>query len=431
MTPTRAQELAFLRSVTYASLFDYPLTLAQLHASLVEMHADAPSVASWWRDSAFLQATVEHRDGLYFPSRRADLLPTRARREALSRDLLEREHRVLSLVARTPFVRMVALSGSLAHLNAERSADLDLFVITAPGRVWSVTLSVLVISRLLGWRKRMCLNYVISERAMTIEPADLFSANQIIHLRPVVGHEVFEQFVNANPFVKAVLSEFRRERGTGTTQDTGPKTQDPCRARVGPGPRRATGVDGASDLRLASQTAGRHLAVDRPGAARSGVPETAHQQPSRRDARTLRGRRGPGAPGRAERNTRVLSEERTAGFPRGADNFVLIPRDTLHLTGQLHPAISGKIGVKSGFSGWMARHEPCSIGVAGSIRNGVQQAGLCGIVGGVPRGGSRWVLSGGEAESILRLRSARHQRAPARRRRNRGGPESTSHGHRI
>ena len=75
MTPTRAQELAFLRSVTYASLFDYPLTLAQLHASLVEVRADAAAVASWWRDSELLQATVEHRDGLYFPAGRADLLP--------------------------------------------------------------------------------------------------------------------------------------------------------------------------------------------------------------------------------------------------------------------------------------------------------------------------------------------------------------------
>ena len=208
MMPTRAQELAFLRSVTYASLFDYPLTLEQLHASLVEVRADAPSVESWWRDSAFLQATVEYRDGRYFPAGRGDLLHTRTRREALSRDLLEREHRILSLVARMPFVRMVALSGSLAHLNAERSADLDLFVITAPGRVWSVTLSVLLIARLLGWRKRMCLNYVISERAMAIEPGDLFSANQIIHLRPVVGHDVFTQFVNANPFVKRFYPNF-------------------------------------------------------------------------------------------------------------------------------------------------------------------------------------------------------------------------------
>ena len=208
MMPTRAQELAFLRSVTYASLFDYPLTLEQVHASLVEVRADVASVESWWRDSAWLQATIEYRDGRYFPAGRGDLLHTRTRREALSRDLLEREHRILALVARMPFVRMVALSGSLAHLNAERSADLDLFVITAPGRVWSVTLSVLVIARLLGWRKRMCLNYVISERAMAIEPGDLFSANQIIHLRPVVGHDVFAQFVNANPFVKRFYPNF-------------------------------------------------------------------------------------------------------------------------------------------------------------------------------------------------------------------------------
>lgn len=208
MMPTRAQELAFLRSVTYASLFDYPLTLEQLHASLVEVRADASSVESWWRDSACLQAMVEYRDGRYFPAGRGDLLHTRTRREALSRDLLEREHRILSLVAHMPFVRMVALSGSLAHLNAERSADLDLFVITAPGRVWSVTLSVLVIARLLGWRKRMCLNYVISERAMAIEPGDLFSANQIIHLRPVIGHDVFVQFVNANPFVRRFYPNF-------------------------------------------------------------------------------------------------------------------------------------------------------------------------------------------------------------------------------
>ena len=208
MTPTRAQELAFLRSVTYASLFDYPLTLPQLHASLVQVRADAPAVASWWRDSEFLRATVEHRDNLYFPAGRDELLQTRTRREALSRDLLGREHRVLWLVAHMPFVRMVALSGSLAHLNAERSADLDLFVITSPGRVWSVTLSVLVIARLLGCRKRMCLNYVISERAMTIEPADLFSANQIIHLRPIVGHDVFERFVNANPFVRTFYPNF-------------------------------------------------------------------------------------------------------------------------------------------------------------------------------------------------------------------------------
>ena len=209
MTPSRAQELAVLRSVTYAALFDYPLTLAQLHASLIGVRADADTVAAWWKTSEFLQATVDHQDGLYFPSGRCDLLRTRTRREALSRDLLDRDRRILTVVAGMPFVRMVALSGSLAHLNAETSADLDLFVITAPHRVWSVTLSLLVIARLFGWRRRLCLNYVVSENALRVEPADLFSANQIIHLRPIVGDDVFARFVDANPFVREFYPNFR------------------------------------------------------------------------------------------------------------------------------------------------------------------------------------------------------------------------------
>lgn len=223
MKPTRAQELAVLRSVVYASLFDYPLTLAQLRATLVEVSADEAMVAAWWRDSEFLQAAIEHRDGLYFPAGRGDLVQTRSRREVLSRDLLERDRRLIALVSRMPFVRMVAVSGSLAHLNAERSADLDLFVITAPHRVWSVTLSVLVIARLLGWRKRMCLNYVISEAALAIAPGDLFSANQIIHLRPIVGHDVFAAFIEANPFVREFYPNFT----VGQLRDSRPKTQHP------------------------------------------------------------------------------------------------------------------------------------------------------------------------------------------------------------
>jgi hypothetical protein len=190
VTPTRDQELAVLQSVVYASLFDYPLTLAQLHSSLVGVRAGADTIRSWWQSSEFLQATVEHRDGLYFPAGRCDLVTTRARREVLSRELLERDAR------------------SLAHLNAEGSADLDLFVITAPNRVWGVTVAVLAISRLLGWRKRMCLNYVVSETTMRIEPQDLFSANQIIHLRPICGSHVFQRFVQTNGFVRQFYPNF-------------------------------------------------------------------------------------------------------------------------------------------------------------------------------------------------------------------------------
>jgi hypothetical protein len=224
MTPTREQELAILRSVVYASLFDYPLSLEQLHQSLVGVRADQESIVKWWRSSDLLQAAIEHRDGLFFPAGRADLIATRSRREAVSRELLDRDRRILSLVSQLPFVRMVALSGSLAHLNAEGSADLDLFVITAPRRVWSVTLAVLVLSRLFGWRKHMCLNYVVSERTMRIVPEDLFTANQIMHLRPVFGDDVFARFVKSNPFVRVHYPNFELRVGPKPSTPHGLKT---------------------------------------------------------------------------------------------------------------------------------------------------------------------------------------------------------------
>jgi len=223
MIPTREQELAVLRSVVYASLFDYPLEPAQLESSLIGVGGPAAAIERWWRESDLLQATIEYRDGFYFPAGRSDLVGTRSRREMLSRELLERDRRILSLVANMPFVRMVALSGSLAHLNAEGSADLDLFVITAPHRVWSVTVVTLVLAKLLGWRKRLCMNYVVSEQALTIEPPDLFSANQIIHLRPISGHAVFGRFVASNTFVRNIYPNFELPDGP-RPQDPRPKT---------------------------------------------------------------------------------------------------------------------------------------------------------------------------------------------------------------
>ena len=172
MTPSRipspAQERAFLQSVIYASLFDYPLSLTQLREGLIGEVADEETLARWYGASPTLQATVDRRDGYYFPRGRDDLLETRRYREASSRRLLDELGSPLRLLTRMPFVRMVALSGSLAHLNAEGDADLDLFVITAAGRVWTVTVTTLVIARLLGWRARLCLNYVVSERALMI-----------------------------------------------------------------------------------------------------------------------------------------------------------------------------------------------------------------------------------------------------------------------
>ena len=216
--PRPSEERAVLQSVVYAALFDYPLTLSQLREALIGQVADEATIMRWFNSSAYLQRSVEYADGYFFPRGRRDLLRTRERREATSRTLLAELANPLRIITHMPFVRMVALSGSLAHLNADADADLDLFVITSPHRVWTTTVATLALARVLGWRKRLCLNYVISERALWIAPADLFSANQIVHLHPLTGEAAYRRFLDANLFVERFYPNFERRRVASPAQ---------------------------------------------------------------------------------------------------------------------------------------------------------------------------------------------------------------------
>lgn len=208
LPPTRDQELSVLRTIVYASLFDYPLTPGEICEGLIGTTATEDTVRAWLSSSSWLRARVEEIGGYWCPRGRADTIGTRRRRETSSRRRLQAHGPALRLVANLPFVRMVALSGSLAHLNASRGADVDLFLITAPGRVWAVTTTALLVARLLGWRRHLCLNYVVSERQLAVEPADLFTANQIVHLRPLIGLDVYRRFLEANPFVDRLYPNF-------------------------------------------------------------------------------------------------------------------------------------------------------------------------------------------------------------------------------
>ncbi|MGQ0736878.1 MAG: hypothetical protein ACT4QD_24900 [Acidobacteriota bacterium] len=206
--PQPSQERAFVHSVLYASLFEYPLTSAELRMSLIGERANESDVDAWYAASPWLARVIDHSDGYYFPRGRAEFIERRRRREASSRRLLDQLRRPLAVITALPFVRMVSLSGSLAHLNADDDADLDLFVITAPRRVWTVSLTMLLLARLGGWRRRLCLNYVVSERWLSVGPADLYSANQILHLRPLMGIGAYRRFIAANRFVRRFYPNF-------------------------------------------------------------------------------------------------------------------------------------------------------------------------------------------------------------------------------
>jgi hypothetical protein len=198
MTP---RELAIARTVIYSSLFDYPLTLAELHRSLVESDQTPGEILAVYEGSEMLQEIVEFRDGFFFPAGRGGLVGERARRQARSAAFLRRHARMLRIVCAIPFTRLVALSGSIAHSNLEPGGDLDLFIVARGASVWTVTVALLAAAKLLGRRRTICANFLISDAHLRLEDRDVFTANQVIHLRPILGADVWKAMVDANAFV--------------------------------------------------------------------------------------------------------------------------------------------------------------------------------------------------------------------------------------
>ena len=203
-----ADELAIARTVIYASLFDYPLTLEQLHATLLESDQTMTELLRAYRSSQALRRIVECRDGFFFPEGRYDLVDERRRRERGSRAFLERHRMLLAAICALPFTRMVALSGSIAHLNLEGEGDLDLFIVTRGRHVWGVTVAVVLLAKLMRRRRTLCANFVIADSHLALEQQDVFTANQVIHLKPLAGADLMVPFLAANPFVARFYPNF-------------------------------------------------------------------------------------------------------------------------------------------------------------------------------------------------------------------------------
>lgn len=202
------REEAIARSVMYAALFDYPLTLSQLRRTLIESEQTPTEIVRTVARSEALGALVESRDGYFFPVGRGDLIAIRRDREARSRAFLAGHRRLLRLIAALPYVSLAALSGSIAHLNLEAGGDLDLFVVTRGAHVWSAAVAIVLLAKLLGRRRTLCANYVVSDGALSFEPQDLFTASQIASLKPLSGADAYARVIAANPFVFAFYPNF-------------------------------------------------------------------------------------------------------------------------------------------------------------------------------------------------------------------------------
>lgn len=169
-------KLAVLRTKAYAKIFNYQLTLPQLHHYLITPQP------------------------LFITAEKIPPCPFKLKQ--------------LSIFRFNPWVKLVALTGARAMNNAFLADDIDLMIITAENRLWltRLLLSILLFPWLRRGQKingRLCLNLWLDESALTITPRNLFTAHEICQARPLYNcDQTYEKFIKANLWVKTFLANW-------------------------------------------------------------------------------------------------------------------------------------------------------------------------------------------------------------------------------
>lgn len=194
---------AIFCTLSYADVFNYPLTLSELHRYLIGIQITPEALAAALRGMSEIPRTGDY----YTLPGRASLVALRQRREEIARALWPHALRYGRRIAGLPFVRMVALSGALAVNNVEAGDDLDYLIVTVARRVWLTRLLIVqfIVKPAAQRDQEVCPNFLLAEHALTLAAHDLFHAHELVQMVPLYGLDVYEGFRDRNAWTSVFL----------------------------------------------------------------------------------------------------------------------------------------------------------------------------------------------------------------------------------
>jgi hypothetical protein len=189
---------AILETLAYADIFDFPLTAEEIQRYLIAVRASNSEIQAALDQLATWHRAIECVGPFFTLPGRGGVVAGRLRLHKQAAQQMPRARWYGRLLGHLPFVRMVALTGGLSMENA-RDHDIDLLIVSVPGRLWTVrgmAVALVYLARLRG--DQLCPNFLIDENRLLLENEDLYSAHEIVQMIPLYGLNVYRKFRELN-----------------------------------------------------------------------------------------------------------------------------------------------------------------------------------------------------------------------------------------
>lgn len=223
-TPSNNLEKGIASILIYYDLLDRPLTALEIFRYLPAEKNHQPSffeLKKALKQNVWLKKISETRQGLYYLKNREKLIgqrETKLKTSQIKWKKLKQSAKILSFI---PFLRLVAVSGSLTLNNAKPSSDFDLLIITKTNRLWSARILIMTVLSIIAKRRhqdrtkdKFCLNCYLTENHLKIEKRakarNLHSAQEYgrIILLLEKKRNLYRQFLEKNFWLKNFLSNY-------------------------------------------------------------------------------------------------------------------------------------------------------------------------------------------------------------------------------
>ncbi|MBI2600278.1 hypothetical protein HYW43_05165 [Candidatus Daviesbacteria bacterium] len=217
-------EKAVLKTLIYANLFDYPLTIFEIHKWLIGKKANLRQVEKALKKLNH-ESRIMNYGKYHFLKGKKGLANKRRQRERQSYKYLQKAKLIAQTLKVVPTIKLIGISGGLAMRNASKTDDIDLFVVTSKNNLWISRLLILGLLSLTGQRRKatdskrqaagkLCLNTILEEDFLEQKSKDIYLAHEVLQMKVLWQRNgVYQRYLEENSwafnFLPNWVSEFR------------------------------------------------------------------------------------------------------------------------------------------------------------------------------------------------------------------------------
>lgn len=206
------------KTLSYFSLFNYPLTKEELFAFLWQ-----PPIISYEDFVISGRSEIKEKFGYYYLVSESDIADKRRERLLICEQKIKIAIKAVRKIRAIPFVRAVFVCNTVGAGTANQKSDIDFFIITAPKRIWLVRFFSNLILKFWNLRvsdketkNKICLSFFVDENNLNLDNLrvvneDVYLAYWIHQLIPIFDpNKFYENFLKANNWTEKFLPNAHR-----------------------------------------------------------------------------------------------------------------------------------------------------------------------------------------------------------------------------